>query len=1168
MKFHKLLQVLHSRVRPRRRLPRRSLSFTVVFHPVQNVAEDSKLGPTKAHFQLICQAVEFYLGPPSNPSQQVTPQASAHPFPSSTPVPSRSVPLPPRDPSRLFVQCPGIPIEWDADTFYTTYPFQLHSPNAKNCAPYDLMIVSGIPRARSPQCLGGTVTIEGIQPCAKCSRLTLDVNIIRGRAARSFEHIRDHNDLSSDQLRAKVTVVKDKVNTLRLKKLDLEVSLQRAQARLSEWIELFHFIGQNSGSIPALHRLLGNAEKEGWSATKILEYCRLAHAGQYTARNYTQAEIDLAMLIYELGGAGAIYALNHSIFALPSRNTIQPYRRQLNLLPSVSGLRFTDIFRNITTLFGPRTHHEGEAELLPPVKCGHTVSVDEVAADRNIDLMHETDEMGGFCLEHVSKLETVKIGKDLRSVEAAVAAVKEGTVHVAQEICVAAISHLYGTDYGAKPVYMGPTCKKGSWQEQVRLIEVILEAWKRSPDGEAKHGPIMSVASDGDHKRRLALFVLCMRYDIAPGNPLWPFVRNLPGLNLRVGKDNLTNDGDPKHIFKRNRALVSSSEGITIKNVCINRDLLLGWLERLPNQDWSETSIHNLLHPSDGQNVSDAIKLMMSIIEIAKLDTEDFDPGEMAEFEALCLLGEAYNALQPFINVELTLSEQIESLVTASHLFCALYIQNGTSFMSNQLYADMQSMFKNAVLMVPKTRLVNGQLKVYICLLGDDVLEALFGRSRMLGGHSPNCSIGVLRDRFNSAMNLDNIYERHPELERQPRRLNILRKRHVDHFRPVHFKRELRADSCDLEKCWAAAVQAAERILLKHGLQMAVTFAERFKRKDTDLSRPLGGKYPAISGGVDRSMTSVSDAPAEDLIDPETRNFAQLVAGVDIDAMIVSENNYDSSTGTPHSLFAEIDATGRLAHKKSILRTLFDMTVDGHASHDRLQRVRGYTIGGKSWARDVKQDHNISTKTHFQLGNLFTTLLAYNNTHLGLAVARCTLIKHTPPGSKPISMSAVARTELHLPSSIKGKKLDSQCPSAYPFMISTSKKFFPTRPCTNVPLACEMLGCKDIHWKYNFQQHLEERHPDWQQLISATFLLEIQISREELLALKIPPQTAVAWPPPAPTPKSPPVLTLQAPSSSTPTGSKRSASSPTQRVADKENYAPDNSPSAKRRRMN
>ncbi|KAK7025810.1 hypothetical protein R3P38DRAFT_3531709, partial [Favolaschia claudopus] len=161
--------------------------------------------------------------------------------------------------------CPGIPIEWDADTFYTTYPFQLHAPNAKNCAPYDLMINSGIPKARLPQCLGGTVTLEGIPPCAKCSRLTLDVKIIREKASRLFEHVRNHDDLNSTQLRAKVALVKEKVDTLRFKKLDLEGSLQRAQARLSEWRDLFQFIGQNPCSIPALHRLLANAEKGGWS---------------------------------------------------------------------------------------------------------------------------------------------------------------------------------------------------------------------------------------------------------------------------------------------------------------------------------------------------------------------------------------------------------------------------------------------------------------------------------------------------------------------------------------------------------------------------------------------------------------------------------------------------------------------------------------------------------------------------------------------------------------------------------------------------------------------------------------------------------------------------------------------------------------------------------------
>ncbi|KAK6974238.1 hypothetical protein R3P38DRAFT_3296758 [Favolaschia claudopus] len=291
--------------------------------------------------------------------------------------------------------------------------------------------------------------------------------------------------------------------------------------------------------------------------------------------------------------------------------------------------------------------------------------------------------------------------------------------------------------------------------------------------------------------------------------------------------------------------------------------------------------------------------------------------------------------------------------------------------------------------MVPKTRIVNGDLKVYICLLGDDVLEALFGRCRMIGGHSPNCSIGELRDRFGSAMNLDYIYERHPEWERHPPRLNMIRKR------PSHFKRELRANSCDLESCWAAAVKAAESILTKYGVQMAMTFSERFQKKDTDLSRPFGGKYPAISGGIDRSLADLDGhSNEEELIDPKTINFANLVAGVDIDAMIQSEKEADEIFVTiPRSLFAEIDTAGNLTHKKSILRTFFAMTPDTRTSHDRLQRVRGFTIGGKSWDRDLESGENISAATHFQLGNLFTTLLSHNGTHLGLAQVYCPRVK-------------------------------------------------------------------------------------------------------------------------------------------------------------------------------
>lgn len=330
-------------------------------------------------------------------------------------------------------------------------------------------------------------------------------------------------------------------------------SLTRARERLSEWKETFHFIGQNP--IPALHQLLANAEKKGWSAKIILEQCRLAKAGKYTARNYPQYEIDLAILLYEVSGGAAVYAMNHSIFALPSRNTIQPYCRQLKLVPSGNGLRLDDISRNIATLFGTHTRRrdvdESDSELPPPPKCGHTLSFDELATERRIDYMAETDEMGGFCQEHPSTLETVKVGKDTRMVEAAVTAVKDGRVHISHETCVGAISCLHETSYGARPVFMGPTCKKGPWQDMLRTMEAFVEAWKRSPDGEAKHGPTLSIATDGDHKRRLALFVMCMQLEILPGNPLYAFIRNPPGLNRRVGKDNITNDSDPKHIDRR-----------------------------------------------------------------------------------------------------------------------------------------------------------------------------------------------------------------------------------------------------------------------------------------------------------------------------------------------------------------------------------------------------------------------------------------------------------------------------------------------------------------------------------------------------------------------------------------------------------------------------------------
>ncbi|KAJ6630146.1 hypothetical protein B0H10DRAFT_2362255 [Mycena sp. CBHHK59/15] len=1188
---------------------------------------------------------------------------------------SAIAPSVPPAPSRL-ARCTGIPLAWDAATFWETYPFQIHSSSAKQPAKYDLILpeTPNSPRARSKQCGRTFASPDGA--CAKCSDLVLDISIVRERASRTFEH-----------LQRKVETTQDSLNKLKLKNLDLAEAVDSVRKRLAEYVELIQFIGEHAHEICALHRLLANAMVNGWSANYTLEQCKHAAAGKYTACNITLYEIYLAILIYELGGGGALYALNHSIFALPSIDTIRPYRAQMKLMPSVNGVGVTEVSSNITALFQPRASCETNTVSATAYRTiyGHTLSFDEVATERRIDYLTETDEMAGLCLEHLSSLKTVKVGADTKTVEAAATAVRKGDVHISHETSVGAISRLSETGYGARPVFMGPSCKTGDWKDCMCTMEIVVEAWKCSVHGERLHGPILSIASDSDAKRCKALFMMTMHTEIIEGNPLYPYICDLLGLNRRVGKDNLTMDPDYKHKFKGTRSLLTSNVGLVVKGTCINRDLLFSWLERLTDHDWSETSLHALLDPADGQDVSTTIKLFLAIIELTSLDAADFDPNEAVEFEALCLFAEFLNAwIQPYINTDLTLSEQIESLVLASYLCTALYRQNGVSFMGNQLFAHIQASIKNAVLMVGKTRVIDGELKVFICLLGDDVLEALFGRSRMIGGHSPNCSVAELRDRFMSAMNLDWIYEQCLEFERQPHRLNLTHMGHVDHLRPRHFKRELRAKSCDLPAVWKSAVRKAEAILAKYGVRMTVPFSVLFKQPETDLLRPFGGKYSVLS----TKDVVTGDGDDSDLtVDTRSFNPSILIPASEFDRMFAET---ESSDAPAHSLFAEINDNGRRAHKKTIVRTLFEMTHDLHTSRDRLQRVRSFTYGGKLWTRESGEGHQtLSPSTHFQQGQLFTTLICYNNAHLALAIAKCTMIRKT--GSKASSTSAVPRGELNLPESVwtisgqilslvaldqhkdtpgfvwdgefvllslnkKGQngdvsriqnlqfsvlsrlidlaiheqahellalKSEVLCTwektwffsnkdlsaawsnktlhDKFPVFMQVSSGVFPyvtlastdspaiyyLKPIASTPVdethfkrsTCRVCGvvvkdinrqthvgqhilksvcgvedpsvkvpcpaadCDQFHWKYNFQQHLEDRHPQWRLILSHDFLSAIQISSAEQQALGIPHDDVIDIPATAPPNPSfpPPSHGQKQPASSPPSSPSRRA---------------------------
>ncbi|KAJ7789629.1 hypothetical protein B0H14DRAFT_2397295 [Mycena olivaceomarginata] len=367
-----------------------------------------------------------------------------------------------------------------------------------------------------------------------------------------------------------------------------------------------------------------------------------------------------------------------------------------------------------------------------------------------------------------------------------------------------------------------------------------------------------------------------------------------------------------------------------------------------------------------------------------------------------------------------------------------MFIKHESAFISNQLYGDLQCMVKNAIFQIAHSKVLNPYLKVFLCLLGDNVLETLFGRSRMIGGHSPNMAIDEFRQRVGSALRMDEIFRKYPWLERRARRLNLVRSRDVDHLSPDAWKGDLTAGSCDIRACYKAGVAQAVAILESYGC--SIDFEAQFAPEDVDLMRPKGGKYPGVSKEVDRSMPDDS-GPVEADEDPSRQSDIDNILKFDAKAALAAEKAaHDAELAAQpegHSIWIKLDGDERkTVHKMSILRTLMDPTfdIDNAKSHDRLLRIRFYSIGGDHFDRAAaKLYSNINDEHLLKLHGLFATLVSFDTSRVALAVLQCTLIKITNK-NPPTYLDSAPVAEIALPDS--QYEVTGQVLSLVPFMKS------------------------------------------------------------------------------------------------------------------------------------
>jgi hypothetical protein len=180
--------------------------------------------------------------------------------------------------------------------------------------------------------------------------------------------------------------------------------------------------------------------------------------------------------------------------------------------------------------------------------------LDEVAIEPRLRYSSQQDCVVGLAREDSSQvcLDNLSTRPDpLAALLDAKAHLDSGDCHRASEATMAAIARFGQSDYNASVILASPTCKTEKAPEQEDLIRLILKAWRDSPFGEVLHGPVWSVCTDGDARRRLPIYHICMTSKVTPGSDLFSLIGDLPLLNLCCGQDYLTHNGDYKHEEKR-----------------------------------------------------------------------------------------------------------------------------------------------------------------------------------------------------------------------------------------------------------------------------------------------------------------------------------------------------------------------------------------------------------------------------------------------------------------------------------------------------------------------------------------------------------------------------------------------------------------------------------------
>ncbi|EIM87715.1 uncharacterized protein STEHIDRAFT_121332 [Stereum hirsutum FP-91666 SS1] len=871
------------------------------------------------------------------------------------PIPSQG--SKPVTPAPILFTCLGYRMTFpDGSSPYLSYPFAIHDIRA---LPWNVAIVNPGPHMylRSVDCAG-----QSTRPtCASCRKIE-NHSIVMGIRHRNLDGAHKNTPwayLSITQLFDWLKQKTSQIDALHLDGLNRGRLIAVRVRHLDGWRRLVMSIINNE--IPRIRIALAVQERNGAGVFGYLRAIDAAAKQAYKPKSYQEADFQRSYLIWKLGGVSAAN-IAHRTLGTPSidstrRNMTVNHIRASSGFPSVE-----DLLSNLCAAFEdwvPMTAATG-----PPghiVVYGASVSSDELKIQERLRWEAFLNTILGLCREHSSGL--CLDFRSLRQADVVLEALKAvpQRVHFASEATVMALSILTNRpqDYVARPFLISGTCKRETVTQHRRLVQSALTAIAAPTSPIPRNVRIYVISTDGDSRRRQVLIDQTMNKEFPLQSAVFRAFELFDLFSRVCGEDEITNDADWKHVFKRLRNTLLRQSGITIDDISLSSDIIKAHL--VESQRMAADAAQRLLAPNDRQDVTLMIQLLNSVSHLPP-PNDRLSPPSQASRRILNLLGSLYRyLLESYLDVTLSLDEQLTRLSAASHLALALYNQDKGRFIPVQLYFDLQSMIRTVYICVAKAQVDNPDGQFFIILLGTDGLEQVFGKVRTMVGSDCNADMLQLANRIDGAVQCVKILELHPEWGGQARRLNLTSLKEMgeeitaalDHISPRSWKGDVSYRDLVLFTCWSEGERLAAGVLREAGLE--VPFGWMKETGGYDNLCPFGGGKIVLKNGLlsdeeqqeeeEGEEGSTVAPPSDGEVETGDVSIDEVNAGgielPDLDDLADADAAIHPDTGRPrYEPRVVVDPSNpKGLHKASILR-LYSNPLVTPISKDRLTRVR------------------------------------------------------------------------------------------------------------------------------------------------------------------------------------------------------------------------------------